>query len=229
MITWAASITLFIFGHPPGSEKLGKLEEKVHHAIEKGKDALHKGSPGDDGPPAAPLVVKALEPVKQAMAPVKEAVAVAKKVEDVKEKAAEGVQTIKKTGDKVADAIHDVSDKAKQGMTGMGTGIAEAYRAREEAKEKKDRATLEAHLKVKFGVDADPAWTLERLRAETLNREVEWTRLHGPNARCPRCKTPFRIKTPRNELRRCMKCGTMFTDRQAMAAYTPPTLHTFGR
>lgn len=227
-LTWAASIVLFVFGHPPGSEKLGKLEDKVVHAIEKGKDALHKGSPGEDGQPAVPLVAKALEPVKQAAAPVKEAVAVAKEVKETTEKAAKGVEAVKQTGDKVADAIGRVGDSAKQGMNNMGHGIAETMRARAEAKEKKERDTLEAHAAL-IGITIDPTWTNPRLKGEILKAEIEHHRKYGINARCPKCRKPFRIKTPRNEMRRCMRCGTIYTDRQAMAAYTPPSIHMFDR
>jgi hypothetical protein len=226
VITWAAHIVLFIFGHPPGAEKLDRLEDKVVHAIEKGKDAVHKHSPGQDGQPAAPLLAKALEPMKQAVAPVKEAVAVARKVEDVKEKAAEGVQTIKKTGDKVADAIHDVSDKAKQGVSGMGTGIAEAYRARAEARDKAERETLEASAAmIRFPTDKE--WSLPRLRAEVAKAERQYQLRHGANAQCPdqRCRYGMRITSKGTDMRRCPRCGGIFSPRQALSLGPPPMRH----
>lgn len=232
VLRWTCEIGGRVLGRPGSAVKLDNMEEKLAHAIEKGKERVKNHEHPADG-----LIAQKLAPV---MAPVKQAVAVAKTAGEVVEKAkavekkAEAIkEKVAETGDKVVDAIKGAGNSAKAGVVGIGAGIAGFAHARAEKKEKDARERLEAQAAL-IGLEVDPTWTFPRLQGEVLKAEIEWQKAHGPNAHCPRkgCRYAFRIKSKRSESWRCQLCGLIFTTRQALAAgkaNMPRSIHAFDR
>jgi len=228
MLRWTCEIGGRVLGRPGTAVKLDHLEERLAHAIDKGKDAIHEHE-GERPKMLATLVA----PVRQAMEVKKTVEEVKEKAEVVKEKIADGVQTIHDTGEKVASAFKAAGTQATAAVGGTVASLAGLAQAKAEARDKAAKEGLEAHLDT-LGIKRDPNWTLPRLRAEVLKAEIEWQKVHGPNARCPRkgCKYAFRIKSKRAESWRCPLCGVLFTTRQALAAGAaamPKSIHIYER
>jgi hypothetical protein len=226
MILWLCTAVVMVFGKPASLEK---IEGKLDHFVEKGREVAEKHAH-----PSESLVKKALAPV---IAPVKEAVAVKKTVEDVKEKAENGVKTIKDTGEKVVTAIGGVGERAKETVGGLGAGIAGMAAARAKAHEEQAKAR-EAAMRDQLIVQArtrnvqvDESWSTARLAAEVQQAEREWQAKHGPNAQCPKCQFALRINPTVKGERRCPRCGLIFSASTArrLGAPLPPSRGRFGR
>ena len=221
VILWLCTAVVMVFGKPATFEK---IEGKLDHFVEKGREVAEKHAH-----PSESLVKKALAPV---VAPVKEVVAVKKTVEDVKEKAENGVKTIKDTGEKVVSAIGGVGERAKETVGGLGAGIAGMAAARRKrtknmlGREAAMRDQLIVHARTR-NVQVDESWSTARLAAEVQQAEREWQAKHGPNAQCPnpKCQFAMRISPTVKGERRCPRCGLIFSATTARRL-GPPRRHS---
>ena len=214
IILWVCQIVILIFGRPAGVDK---IEDKVTHIVEKGRQVAAHGNPNGG------LIHNAIAPVRQAMEVKKTVENVVEKIEPIKEKAAEGVKTVKETGEKVVGALADAGGRAKEAVGGGVAGIAGLVHARSEAKDKAEREELEAQAAM-IGFETDKEWTLPFLRAQMAQAVRRWQAAHGPNAQCPnpKCRHGMRINSKLAENRRCPRCGNIFSTRTALSLGPPP-------
>jgi hypothetical protein len=227
IILWICQIVILIFGRPSGADRLEGIENKVVHAIEKGKQAIHaRLVEGDNARPAGPIAgmlasIPAVKKIQEETHAVKE---MAGKVKAAEQGVQKGVEKIADTGEKVVDALKNAGGKATDAVGGGVAHLAEAWHGRQQANEEAHRERLIVAAGT-AGVQVDESWPIARLEAE-LNRAEDIAWHHRWNARCPhaKCHKPLRLNpsTPAWKTGNCIYCGQRFYLRAAVNLGPPP-------
>lgn len=228
-ILWLCHIVTIVFGKPPGAEKIERVEQGIARTYEQGKEFAKKHHGDGLIPKILPGggIKPTVEAVKEIKKEVDKAKAVASEVKEGAAAAKKGLDAVTETKKKVEDTAKSVGE----GIRSIPEKISDLAHGRSEAKDKKDRETLEAHAKVVLGMEVDPNWTLAELRARVLKVELERKAKTGPNAQCPFCRHGMRLKRDAGGQRRCPKCSNIFGAKRALTL-GPPTqqsMRLFGR
>jgi Sec-independent protein translocase protein TatA len=215
MILWCCQIVIFIFGRPPGYDKLPEVRKKAGQAIVKVKQIAHTHK--DRPTPVAALDVGAK--LKEEVHAVKETAA---KIKTVEQNAEKGAEKLAHAGHDIANVVKDTGTKAKDAVDGAAARVAKALHDRKEAKEHAayDRLVVRARV---AGVKVDASWSLTRLDAEVnLAEDIAWRKRYNAQCPNPRCRAPARVtRHDKQERFICLRCKTNYSGGTALAAGPP--------